>query len=130
LSKKSAKRVVEVPADDPYQVAPTPVEKIPTTIPSEIVSDTAPMSAHEWLKKWSQETGKSIGAAVAENEDAAYTVVYVAPDGIVLDRGRTGAVYLAPVDLVLVVGDKVVVNREEQLQRARIPELGKDEPGL
>lgn len=112
------------------QRAAAPVAEMPVTIPSEIVADTAPMPAHEWLKKWSEKTGKSIGAAVAENAGIAYTVAHIAPDGIVLDRGRTGAVYLAPSNLVLVVGDKVVVNSDEQLQRARIPEQGKDKLGL
>ena len=111
------------------QRAVAPATEIPATIPHDIADET-PMPAHEWIKKWSEETGKSIGAAIAENADAAYTVIHIGPDGIVLDRGRTGAVYLVPVDLVLAVGDKVVVNSDEQLQRARIQERGKDEPGL
>ena len=131
----------EIPAVVPVAVAPSmldqqaqraaaPAAEIPAATPHEITTETPSISAHDWLKKWIEDTGKSIGTAVAENEDAAYTIVHIAPDGIVLDKGRTGAVYSTPADLVLQVGDKVVVNSEVQLRPSRIPQRGKDESEL
>lgn len=114
--------------DQQAQQAAAPAAEIPAAIPYEIAAETPSMSVHDWLKKWIEDTGKSIGTAVAENEDTAYIIVHIAPDGIVLDKGRTGAVYSTPADLVLQVGDKVVVSNKAELRLPRILERDKDEP--
>ena len=82
------------------------------------------LSAHEWLEQWAVEENKIIVLATPENSDIAYTVVHVAPDGIVLNKGRTGAVYPVPTGVVLRVGDKVVVDRNGEICLPRTPEQG------
>jgi len=107
-SNKSAQRAVDVPDVDPHQVA----------------AAAAQPTAHEWLVTWSAETGKTIASATPERGDATHTVVHVAPDGVVINKGSSGAVYPVPIDLVLKVGDRVIVDRSGDLSLARTPEQG------
>lgn len=89
------------------------------------------LSAHTWLEQWALEENKTIVLAIPESADVAYTVVHVAPDGIVLNKGRTGAVYPVPTDVVLHVGARVVVDRNGEICLPRTPEQdgGKNAPG-
>ena len=117
--KKSARRAAAVAVDIPAaidQPAPEPESK--------------PLSAHTWLEQWAAVENKTIVLATPENADVAYIIVYVAPDGIVLNKGRAGAVYPTPPDLTLRVGDKVIVDRNGEIYLPRTPEQagGKKSP--
>jgi len=90
----------------------------------QVASAAAQPTAQQWLATWSAETGKSIASATPEKGDARHTVVHVAPDGVVINKGRSGAVYPVPIDLVLQVGDKVIVGSNRELSLARTPEQG------
>ncbi|MGV8954983.1 MAG: TraI/MobA(P) family conjugative relaxase [Cypionkella sp.] len=119
-SKKSARRAAAVAVDIPAaidQPAPEPESK--------------PLSAHTWLEQWAAVENKTIVLAIPENAEVAYTVVHVAADGIVLNKGRTGAVYPVPPNITLRVGDKVVVDRNGEICWPRTPEQagGKNSPG-
>ncbi|OIQ74636.1 hypothetical protein GALL_437090 [mine drainage metagenome] len=61
---------------------------------------------------------------------AVYAVVYVADDGIVIDHGRSVAIYPVPSGLILQVGDKVVVGKTQSLSLPHVPEQvsGKNVP--
>lgn len=144
-SNKSAQRAVDVPAVDPHhQVASAPAPVQPTAPtkakktrkPASVVVETPiadahqvapapePISAHDWLAAWSAETGKTIASTRAEHGDTEYAVVHVALDGIVLDQGRSGAVYPVPTDRTMHIGDKVSVDRNGELCAPRTPEQG------
>lgn len=149
-SNKSAQRVLDVPVPDPHQVVPAPAQPAAPTKakakkkrePVPVVAETlaadvhqvapaaAQPTAHEWLATWSAETGKSIASATPEKGDATYTVVHVALDGIVLDKGRSGgAVYPVPAGVVLRVGDKMSVDSKGELCAPRTPEQGAGKKG-
>lgn len=81
-----------------------------------------PMSAHAWLAKWAADEHKDIAVATSENGDVEYRVIHIAPDGIVVNKGRSGAVYPIPTNRALKVGDKVAVNRSGELCVPRTPE--------
>jgi len=141
-SNKSAKRDVDVPDDDPHQVTAAPVQlttptkakkkrepelvvaETPAVDMHQVASAAAQPTAQQWLATWSAETGKSIASATPEKGDARHTVVHVAPDGVVINKGRSAAVYPVPIDLVLQVGDTVIVDRNGELSLARTPEQG------
>ncbi|MDQ1835204.1 LPD7 domain-containing protein [Massilia scottii] len=146
-SNKSAQRAVDVgvPAVDPHhQVAPAPTPAQPTVTtkakktrkPAPVVAETPltdvhqvaplpePITAKAWLTNWAEQSRKAIGAAIPETGATTHTVVYVAPDGIVVNKGRSGAVYPVPTGLVLHAGDKVVVDRNGELCLSRTPEQG------
>ena len=145
-SNKSAQRAVDVDVDvpgDPHQVEPTVpapaqprpmakkkresapvVAETPAADVHQVTPVPKPISAHDWLAAWSAETGKSIGTATPESGATAHTVVHVAPDGVVINKGRSGAVYPVPTGLVLHVGYKVVVDRNGELCLSRTPEQG------
>lgn len=109
-AQRAAAPAAAMPAADRHQV--------------EVVAEPAPqpLSAHTWLEQWAVEENKTIVTATPENSDIAYTVVHVAPDGIVLNKGRSGAVYPVPTDVVLRVGAKVVVDRNGEICLPRTPE--------
>lgn len=123
-SKKSAQRAVDVDVQSPTVTADL------HQVESVAVPEPQPLSAHEWLAKWADEENKKIVTATPENADTAYSVVHVASDGIVLNKGRTGVVYPVPTDLVLHVGEKVAVDRNGELCLPRVLEKGgKNAPG-
>lgn len=144
LSNKSAQRVLGVPVPDPHQVAPTvpapaqPRSKVkkkkresarvvaetPAADVHQVTPAPKPIAANDWLAAWSAETGKSIGSATPENGATSHIVVHVAPDGIVLNKGRSGAVYPIPPHLSVSVGDKVAVDSNGALCLPRTPEPG------
>jgi hypothetical protein len=111
-SKKSAKRAVAVEV----QREAEPVEAVAVPEPQSV-------SAHDWLEKWAADEHKSIVTATPESGDATHTVAHVAKDGIVVNKGRTGAVYPVPTGIIMKVGDKVTVNNKGELL-PRTPEQG------
>ena len=58
--------------------------------------------------------------------DVQYNVVYVAPDGVVLDHGQAVATYPVPPGIALQAGDRVVIGRNGELCLPRVPEPGKE----
>jgi hypothetical protein len=139
-SNKSAQRAVDVQDVDPHKVAPTKAKK--KREPAPVVADTPaadvyqvtpppdPISAHDWLAAWSVTTGKARGAAKPESGGTTHTVIHIALDGIVLDKGRSGAVYPVPAGLALHVGDKIAVDSNGELCAPRTPEQGVGKKGL
>ena len=133
-SNKSAQRTVDVQDVDPHQVAPTKAKQ--KRKPAPVVADTPaagvhqvtslpdPISAHDWLAAWLVTTGKTRGAGKPESGGTTHTVIHVARDGIVLDKGRSGAVYPVPAGLALHVGDKIAVDSNGKLCVPRTPEHG------
>lgn len=125
-SDKSTKRALDLPAALDLEQQPT---EVTVTDPHQV--EAVELLARDWLAKWAADTGKAISTAAPENGDVAHTVIYVAADGIVLNKGRSGAVYPVPANLALHVGDKVVVDRDTKLSLPQVPEqgAGKNEPG-
>lgn len=89
-----------------------------------LTMEFVPLTAHAWLANWAAQERKSMNTATAETGATAHTVVYVGPDGIVVNRGRSGAVYPIPSDLTVHVGDKVAVDKNGELRAPRTPEKG------
>jgi len=128
-----------VPAVDPHQVAPTKakakrepapvVAETPAADVHQVAPAAAQPTAHEWLATWSAETSKTVVSAIPEKGDTTHTVIHVALDGIVLDKGRSGAVYPVPAGAVLRVGDKMSVDSKGELCTPRTPEQGAGEKG-
>lgn len=104
-------------------VAQTPTPQLS----EETASPQAPQqtSAHEWLAAWAVENSKDVVDAMPENGKVEYTVVHVAHDGVVLNKGRTGAVYQVPEGLKPVVGAKVVVDKDSQIRMPNEIDTGK-----
>lgn len=90
--------------------------EIPTPITPAPAPQVALPSASDWLARWSASERKTIIEASSENADVTYTVLYVALDGVVIDKGRGGAVYPVPDGEPIQTGDKVVVNAQGLLQ--------------
>ena len=86
-------------------------------------------SAHAWLANWAEHERKRVAPATREHSDTIYTVLHVAPDGVVLNLGRSGAVYPVPLALSVRVGDKVAVDSGGELCLSRTPDKGKDKVG-
>jgi len=65
------------------------------------------------------------------NSKTVYLVVHIADDGVVIDHGRSVATYPVPLGLVLKVGDKIVVGKNQALCVPPVPEQdpGIDVPG-
>lgn len=61
----------------------------------------------------------------------AFSVVHIAPDGVVVDHGRAVAIYPIPKGLALQAGDRVFVDRNGELGLSSTPEQGggKNVPG-
>lgn len=76
------------------------------------------MTAEKWAHEFSQNQGKQLGVPYS-SEGGQFKVLYVAQDGVVLGRGRTIAVYKNPNNLILQVGNKVVVGKDMTLQIQR-----------
>ena len=75
------------------------------------------LTAHEWLLRWAEEGNRRVSHPVAENGSVLYSVLYVADDGVVINKGRSGAVYPAPIGLILSTGDSVTVGPTAALAR-------------
>lgn len=80
-------------------------------------------SAHDWAMDWSETSQKKIVPAKDDGTGkVAYTVIHVAVDGVVLDLGRTIAVY-PPSRAQLNIGSKVTINQGQIFLQQKSPEL-------
>lgn len=84
-----------------------------TVLTSEHARETLPASA--WLHNYVKTTGKQLDPARPDSEAVRYRVLYVAPDGVVLNKGRSVALYPLPNSVVLKVGDEVAVGRNAEV---------------
>lgn len=111
--KASATTAAEMPCPDPRQL--------------EIAQKVQPqsISVHTWLKQWAADEGKSVGIPAPENTGTVYTVLYIAHDGVALNKGRSGAPYPLPTGIDLKIGDKVVVDSNANVQLLLAPEIGR-----
>jgi len=105
------------------------IEPEPT---SNIVLPPPPLSAKVWLTHWSQKEGKAVVEAHPGNSKVEFTVMYIAEDGVVLNLGRTTALYPAPENSQLQVGDRVTVDNQanlcysnEKIQQSKLNGLSK-----
>jgi hypothetical protein len=76
------------------------------------------MTAEKWAHEFSQSQGLQLGVPYSSGK-GQFKVLYVAQDGVVLDRGQTIAVYQNPNNLILQAGNKVVVGKDMALQIQR-----------
>ncbi len=135
-SNESVKRGMSVAAVDATQIADAPTQR---AVPSKVnvrraatppmVNKEAPqpapaappelavelLSAKDWITIWSAQTGKAVVSATVGDGATSYIVEYVGPDGIVLNKGRSGAVYPLPPTLTLTVGDRIVIGKNSQI---------------
>lgn len=104
-------RQEEVPVDAPISLEQSHTEAL--------------TSAMSWAKEWSKSSRKNIVMPSYTNA-VPFTVLHVAHDGIVLDMGRSIAVYPASDTQGVVVGSKVTVGKRIQLlqQKSSGTELG------
>lgn len=133
-SNESAKRAVAVPAVDPHQAATAPAQptatrktkraaapvaaEVPAAVPRQVTPPaSAPQQipAHVWLATWAAEENKIVVRATPESGNTAHTVVYIGLDGVVLNKGRSGAVYEVPKGVELTIGAKVFIDQNSQI---------------
>jgi hypothetical protein len=70
------------------------------------------LSARAWLDGYVEVTGVKIDPALAGSGNVRYRVLYAAPDGVVINKGRSAAFYPAPDGVVFKIGDEVIINRD------------------
>jgi len=102
-------------------------EKIPLTIPGQPPQEQTGFhkSACSWAEEWAKAHGKELTTARAGIGNALFDVIYIGPDGIVLNLGRTVAVY-PPTSPNIKVGDKVGVGRNMEIllqQKSKTKEI-------
>lgn len=90
-------------------------EKVPLTVSMPVIREQVDTSAQSWSEEWAKVNGKEIVEPRAGNGRVPFKVIYVRPDGIVLDLGRTIAIYSIPADHGLRVGDKVTVGKHLEI---------------
>lgn len=76
------------------------------------------ISAKAWMESWAAENGSSIKSAAPGNGKVPFTILHIASDGIVLNQGRSVAIYPIPEGIDLRVGGQVVVNQNQTLEPA------------
>jgi len=103
-----------VKPDLPHQVEPVPS---PATVP---------LTAAEWIAKQTKPAGQAY--QVGDNS-TRFTVVHIADDGVVLNHGRSLAIYPVPAGSVLQADDQVVIGRNLEL-RLPVPEQGHEGPDI
>jgi hypothetical protein len=87
-----------------------------------------PQTAAEWIATTAEKPAAQ--PYRTGSTKAMHAVVHVAHDGIVIDHGRSVAIYPVPSGLTLEVGDKVVVGKAQSLSLPHLPEQvsGKNVP--
>ncbi|MEM8519033.1 relaxase/mobilization nuclease domain-containing protein [Janthinobacterium sp. CAN_S7] len=118
-------------AADEHEASPTPTEppEAPRTAreaPAVALPLAESMPAHDWLAKWATDERKTIAPTIAESGQVEYRVIHIASDGIVVNKGRSGAVYPVPANISLQVGDAVVIDQNAELRLPHIPEQEQD----
>ena len=74
------------------------------------ISATSPsLSAKDWAMKLSKERNVPVVQARPGHPKVAFTILYIAEDGVVVSLGRSAAVYPVPDDLQIRVGAKIAV---------------------
>lgn len=71
-------------------------------------------SAQAWAEQWAKASGKEVTRPRAGSGNVPFEVVYVGSDGVVLNLGRTVAVY-PPTAVDIRVGDKVGVGKDMRI---------------
>jgi hypothetical protein len=88
--------------------------------------DARSLSAHEWLASWAADSNKRISEPIAEDGSVDYTVLYVGRDGVVINKGRSGAVYPSPMGFAPAPGDILRVGPTAALE---LPEAREKDDG-
>ena len=98
-------------------------------LPVTVKQPSSNPSVLEWAQEWSKANNKKIVNPVTGAGKVAFEVIYIGQDGIVLDLGRKIAIYPVPDIQGLKVGDKVVVDRNRNMellqQKSRAKGLGR-----
>lgn len=98
----------------------------PLQAPQTQAEGAGEQSVLEWAREWGKANHKEIVEPRPGNGDIHFTVIHMTADGIVLDTGRSLAVYPKPTSLGVNVGDKVGVGKDRQillLQKSKGNEL-------
>ena len=105
---------VVVPSNQPakqeqVQRAAAPAAEIPTEQSHVEVSTTPqPFTAAEWI---ATQHKREVRPHQSGDASVEYQVVYVAPDGVVVNHGRDVATYPLPTNVNLHVGQKIVIDK-------------------
>lgn len=100
----------------------------PVTAPAspDAPSPPAAPSALAWAHGWAKEQNKMVKLPAAGRSDVSYKVLYVATDGIVLDLGRSIAVYPLPTEGGVAVGARVIIDDQEKVRIVSEPDRSKN----
>jgi hypothetical protein len=81
------------------------------------------LTAIEWAKQWAEENHKPIVEAMSGDGNVPFKIIYVGHDGVVLDKGRTIAIYPKPHETDAPVGAMVIIDKNMgiHLQRRNQP---------
>lgn len=99
--------------------APQPAPAAPPVLAVE------PLLAKDWMTTWSARTGKTVVPATPGDGTISYIVEYVGPDGVVVNKGRSGSVYPLPPALTLTVGDRIVIGKDSQIHGQKVIDAGR-----
>jgi len=73
------------------------------------------LTAFEWAAEWAKATHKEIVEPRSGDGEVIFNVIHVGQDGIVLNMGRSVAVYPKPKNLDLQVGSKISVGKNKEI---------------
>lgn len=86
------------------------------------VTDTVPkvdlslQSVQQWAENWAKENHKKLANLQPGYEKVPFTIIHIGSNHIVLDQGRSIAIYKKPREFELVVGNRVVVTKDMKIQ--------------
>ena len=104
------------------QPTATAVEQAQRADVQPVAQPALALTAEQWVATQSKPIAP---ARRADSKSVSYTVLHVAPNGVVIDHGRTVAIYPLPTGLALQAGQKVFIV-QSGLQLASVhPEIGK-----
>jgi len=102
---------VETPAVDvPAVEAVPPVVAVPATVEAEAPA----LTCTEWIAQQTKQLSQSLKSG---NREVEFVVAYTAGEGVVLDHGRTVALYPLP-SFKLLAGDRVLIHKDGSLSLA------------
>ena len=137
-TRQAAPAPIRVEAKAVETVAPTPSNKpakqgTKAPVP-EILAELhqvveAEQTAAEWIAAQPKPAKPAVAPRTVGDASVPFTVLHVAPDGIVVDHGRAVATYPLPPGLVVQAGDRIGIGRNGELRLPHVPEPGKEKDG-
>ena len=127
-TRQAAPAPIRVEAKPVETVAPTPSNKpakqgTKAPVP-EILAELhqvveAEQTAAEWI---AAQPKPAVAPRTVGDASVPFTVLHVAPDGVVVDHGRAVATYPLPPGLVVQAGDRIAIGRNGELLLPHAPE--------